>query len=146
MEENTQIATLEKTIEPVIENGNGANGHHALSPTKSLPVAKQISNKDLIAEQQSLIEKETEIEQNYQGLSGYLRLFHVSRVIGMLALYLYLDQYDMHHAQHLKQAEAKMEIARKSESAGNSWRENSSNKSWFFSRIYFAASTFSYWK
>ena len=31
----------------------------------------------------------------------------------MLALYLYLDQYDLHHAQHLKQAEARMEIARK---------------------------------
>ena len=79
---------------------------------KSLPVAKQISNEDLIAEQQSLIEQETEIEQNYEGFNGYLRLFHVSRVIGMLSLYLYLDQYEIHHAQHLKQAEARMEIAR----------------------------------
>ena len=113
MEENTQIATLEKKIEPVIENGNGANGHHALIQTKNLSVAKQISNKNLIAEEKALIEKETEIEQNYQGLNGYLRLFQVSRVIGMLALYLYLDQYELHHAQHLKQAEARMEIARK---------------------------------
>ncbi len=113
MEENTQIATLEKKIEPVIENGNGANGHHALLPAKNLPVAKQVSNEDLIAEETDLIEKEIEVEKNYEGLRGYLRLFHVSRVIGMLALYLYLDQYDMHHAQHLKQAEAKMEIAQK---------------------------------
>ncbi|CAN5231888.1 AarF/ABC1/UbiB kinase family protein [soil metagenome] len=113
MEENTQIATLEKPIEPVIENGNGANGHHALATTKNLPIAKQISNENLIAEEKDLIEKETEIAQNYEGLRGYLRLFHVSRVIGMLSLYLYLDQYDLHHAQHLKQAEAKMEIARK---------------------------------
>ena len=114
MNENTQgLALKEKTIEPVLENGNGANGNHALVPTKNLPVAKKISNEDLIAEEKSLIEQETAIEKNYQGLRGYLRLFQVSKVIGMLALYLYLDQYDMHHAQHLKQAEAGMEIARK---------------------------------
>ena len=113
MEENTQIATLEKKVEPVIENGNGADARHALLPAKNLPIAKHISNEQLIAEEKFLIEKETEVEQNYEGLRGYLRLFHVSRVIGMLSLYLYLDQYDMHHAQQLKQAEARMEIARK---------------------------------
>ena len=114
MNENTQgLALKEKTIEPVLENGNGANGNHALVPTKNLPVAKKISNEELIAEEKFLIEQETAIEKNYQGLGGYLRLFQVSKVIGMLALYLYLDQYEMHHAQHLKQAEARSEIAHK---------------------------------
>ncbi|MEP7037818.1 MAG: AarF/UbiB family protein, partial [Acidobacteriota bacterium] len=113
MEENTQIATLEKKVEPVIENGNGADAHHALLPAKNLPIAKHISNEQLIAEEKFLIEKETEVEQSYEGLRGYLRLFHVSRVIGMLSLYLYLDQYDMHHAQQWKQADVRMEIARK---------------------------------
>jgi predicted unusual protein kinase regulating ubiquinone biosynthesis (AarF/ABC1/UbiB family) len=82
-------------------------------PTKNLPISKQISNEQLIAEEKLLIERETEVERNYEGFRGYLRLFHVSRVIGMLSLYLYLDQYDVHHRQHLKQAEARMEIARK---------------------------------
>ncbi|MGI9056405.1 MAG: ABC1 kinase family protein [Pyrinomonadaceae bacterium] len=114
MNENTQgLIVKEKTIEPVLENGNGANGNHALVPTKNLPVSKQISNEQLIAEERFLIEKETQIEKSYEGFRGYLRLFHVLRVIGMLALYLYLDQYEMHHAQHLKQAEARQEIASK---------------------------------
>lgn len=110
MEENKGLAIKEKTIEPIIENGNG---HHALTPTKNLPISKQISNEDLIAEEKFLIEKETEVEKNYEGFRGYLRLFQVSKVIGMLSLYLYLDQYDMHRAQQLKHAEARLETARR---------------------------------
>ena len=95
MNENTQgLALKEKTIEPILENGNGANGSHALVPTKNLPVAKKVSNEDLIAEEKFLIEQETAIEKNYEGFRGYLRLFQVSQVIGMLSLYLYLDQYE----------------------------------------------------
>lgn len=109
-EENKSLALAEKVIEPVVENGNG---HHALLPTKDLPISKQISNEQLLAEEKSLIERETAVEKNYQGFRGYLRLFHVSRVIGTLALYLYLDQYDLHRAQHVKQAEARLELARK---------------------------------
>ena len=105
------LVVKEAVIEPVLENA--AENRHALLPTKNLPVAKHISNEDLIAEEKALIEKESEIAQNYEGFRGYLRLFEVSRVIGMLALYLYLDQYEMHHAQHLRQAEGRLEIARK---------------------------------
>ena len=118
MSENINGVALkeEKTNALIVENGangNVANGSHALLPTKNLPISKQISNEQLIAEEKLLIERETEVERNYEGFRGYLRLFHVSRVIGMLSLYLYLDQYDVHHRQHLKQAEARMEIARK---------------------------------
>jgi predicted unusual protein kinase regulating ubiquinone biosynthesis (AarF/ABC1/UbiB family) len=108
MEENKSLAVEENVLSPAAENGR-----HALVPAKNPPVSKQISNEDLIAEEKSLIEQETRIENNYQGFRGYLRLFHVSRVIGMLSLYLYLDQYEMHRAQHVKQAEARLEIARK---------------------------------
>lgn len=107
------VILKEKTIEPISAKGNGSNGNHALIPTKEIPVSKQISNQELIAEEKLLIEKETEIERNYQGFRGYLRLLQVSKVIGSLALYLYLDQYNLHHAQHKKQAEARLEIARK---------------------------------
>ncbi|HEY0460168.1 MAG TPA: AarF/ABC1/UbiB kinase family protein [Pyrinomonadaceae bacterium] len=111
MEENKSLALKEKAIEPVVEE-NG-NRHHALVDTKNLPGSKQISNEQLISEEKSLIEQETAVEKNYQGARGYRRLFHVSRVIGMLSLYLYLDQYDLHRAQHVKQAETRLEIARK---------------------------------
>src|SRR5438128_861230 len=112
VEENESLAVASKTIEPVVENDNG-NGNLALLPGKSAPVLKQISNEDLLAEEKSLIATETQIEKNYQGFRGYLRLFEVSRVIGMLSLYLYLDQYDMHRAQHLRQAEMRLETARR---------------------------------
>ncbi len=108
MEENKSLAIQEKTIMPLPENG-----HHALVPTKNLPISKQISNEQLIAEEKFLIEKETEVEKSYIGFRGYWRLFQVSKVIGMLALYLYLDQYEMHHTQHLKQSEARLETARR---------------------------------
>jgi predicted unusual protein kinase regulating ubiquinone biosynthesis (AarF/ABC1/UbiB family) len=114
MLENKQGLMLkEKTIEQLLENGNGANGNHALLPTKNLPIAKQISNEKLIAEEKSLIEQEESVKKNYRGIGGYLRLFQVSKVIGMLSLYLYLDQYDIHHKQHQKQAEARLDVARK---------------------------------
>jgi predicted unusual protein kinase regulating ubiquinone biosynthesis (AarF/ABC1/UbiB family) len=121
MEENEKVLVLEKRVEPVLENGDGlnrldgsgANGRHALLPAKTLPISKQISNEQLIGEEKLLIEKEIEIEKNYHGWRGWLRLFQVSKVIGMLSLYLYLDQYDVHHAQHLKQLEARMQTAKR---------------------------------
>lgn len=112
MEENKSLAVKEKVITPIVENDNG-NGHHALVPTKNLPISKQISNEDLIAEEKSLIETESQVEKNYIGFRGYWRLFEVSKVIGMLSLYLYLDQYEIHRAQHLKQAEMRLETARR---------------------------------
>ena len=104
------LALTEQTIEPILENGNG---HHALLPAKNTPISKQISNEDLIAEEKLLLERETEVEKNYAGWRGYLRLFQVGKVIGMLALYLFLDQYDVHHAQHLKHAETRMATAKR---------------------------------
>ena len=103
------LTVKDAAIEPIVENSNG----HALPPASSLPVAKQISNEQLIAEENALIAQETAVEKNYRGFGGYLRLFHVSKVIGMLALYLYLDQYEMHHGQHLKQANVRLESARR---------------------------------
>ena len=83
-EKRDELLVKERVIEPITEN-NG-NGVHALTPTVNLPIAKQISNEDLIAEEKSLIEKETEAARNYEGFRGYLRLYEVSKVIGMLAL------------------------------------------------------------
>ena len=55
MSENSHtLALKEKTIEPILENGNGANGNHALAATKNLPAAKKVSNENLIAEEKLL--------------------------------------------------------------------------------------------
>ncbi len=68
---NQGLAVKEKTSSPILGNGNGASANHALLPTENLPISKQISNQDLIAEEKLLIEKETEIEKNYHGVGGY---------------------------------------------------------------------------
>ncbi len=104
------LALKEKTVEQISENGSGAA---ALLPVKNSPIAKPLSNENLVAEANSLIRKETEVEKNYQGFRGYVRLFQVSKVIGNLALYLYLDQYELHRGQHLKQAENRMTTAQR---------------------------------
>ena len=70
------------------------------------PFAKKVTNEQLVAEERDLTVSEEGVEKNYHGLRGWLRLGKVSRVIGMLSLYLYLDQYDLHRKQHLKVKEA----------------------------------------
>lgn len=104
------LALKEKLIEPIVENGNG---QHQLVAANTLPISKKVSNEQLVAAEKSLITQETEVEKNYEGFRGYLRLFHVSRVIGMLSLYLYLDQLDLHITQQKKQAEMRLETARR---------------------------------
>jgi predicted unusual protein kinase regulating ubiquinone biosynthesis (AarF/ABC1/UbiB family) len=116
MEENKQgLMVNEKIVEtlPVTESGHNGNGNHVPIETKQLPVSKQVSSEQIIAEENLLFEKESEIEKSYEGFRGYLRLFKVSKVIGMLALYLYLDQYDLHRAQQLKHAETRMATAKR---------------------------------
>lgn len=105
-----ELMVKEKAVETILED---ENNHSALLPARNAPVSKHVSSEKLVAEENSLIEKETEVQKNYEGFRGYLRLAEVSHVIGMLSLYLYLDQYDLHHAQHLKQAENRLELARK---------------------------------
>ncbi len=107
METQKSLTTTDTAIVPA------ANGHHEFIPTRTLPIAKQVSNDDLIAEERFLIEKENEVERSYQGWRGYFRLLHVSAVLGKLSLYLYLDQYETHRAQHLKQAAARLQTARR---------------------------------
>lgn len=97
--------------EPLDISAPNGNGERSLVQTKDLAIAKMVSAEDRIEEEKFLVEKETEIGKKYQGFRGYLRLFEVSRVIGLLSLYLYLDQYDLHHERHLKLAKVRLEKA-----------------------------------
>ncbi|HSK72922.1 MAG TPA: AarF/ABC1/UbiB kinase family protein [Pyrinomonadaceae bacterium] len=94
-----------------IDDSLSENGNHALVKTKEIPISKQISNEQLIAEEKSLIHEEESVEKSYHGIRGWLRLAKVSHVIGMLSLYLYLDQYETHRKQHLKIKEYRREQA-----------------------------------
>ncbi len=96
----------------VQENNQGlilASGNQSVSQPRS----RALSNEELISEEKLLLATEENVEKNYQGFRGYLRLFSVGKIIGLLALYLYLDQYEMHRSQQVKHANTRLENARR---------------------------------
>ena len=102
-ESGIATVTAEKPIET---NGNGK-----FVPTSVLPIAKMTSNEQLIAEERALQNVESSVEGGYHGLRGYWRLFQISRVISMLALYLYLDQFDMHRIAQVRNKKNRIKTA-----------------------------------
>jgi len=93
-------------------NGNGHNPA-AVVRTSDLPTAKQAGKDQFVAEEKFLGRQEAAVEARYHGLRGYFRLLHITSVIGKLSLFLYLDQYDIHHKHHLRIArERKRQAAR----------------------------------
>ena len=81
--------------------------------TAELPIAKYVTNDQKIAEEKFLEGKEAEVGRRYTGLRGWFRIFHVSAVIGKLALYLYLDQYETHRKGQLRYARERMRAAQR---------------------------------
>ena len=79
--------------------------------TDELPIAQYVTEDQLIAEEKFLEAKEADVQKRYAGLRGYLRILSVSSVIGKLALYLYLDQYEIHKKAHARYARERMKKA-----------------------------------
>lgn len=104
----TTSGTILKEPQTIATNGNQFD---ELVPTNELAVAKLTSNKDRIEEDRSLQKVESSVEAKFQGVSGYLRLFQISRVIAMLSLYLYLDQFEIHRKQQNKQKNERLKTA-----------------------------------
>jgi predicted unusual protein kinase regulating ubiquinone biosynthesis (AarF/ABC1/UbiB family) len=90
-----------------------SNGHQAMVATKELPIAKLVTDEQRRAEGKFLEAREADIEKRYTGIRGYLRILHVSAVIGKLALYLYLDQLDIHQKAYRRHANERMNKARR---------------------------------
>jgi predicted unusual protein kinase regulating ubiquinone biosynthesis (AarF/ABC1/UbiB family) len=80
-----------------VTNGNG---HHELVRTSDLPIAKQVTQQQRIEEEKFLGKQEAAVEARYHGFRRWLRLASIMSVLGRLALFLYLDQYDLHHKHH----------------------------------------------
>ncbi len=87
------------------------NDRHVMVATGELPIAKLVTDEQLVAEEKFLAGKEAAVEKRYRGFRGYLRIGHVSAVIGKLALYLYLDQYEVHRKAQLRHAQERMKKA-----------------------------------
>src|SRR4026209_2309832 len=100
------LAVIERPVPDV-----GSDGAHPLVKTGDLPISKLVSDEERIEEEKFLIEKEEAVARRYVGIRGYLRLFQVTRVIGLLSLYLYLDQYDLHYQHLLRHKAQRLEKA-----------------------------------
>ena len=112
-----------------VANGNGAG---SMVATADLPIAKYVTNDQIIAEEKFLSNKESEVEKRYTGLRGYFRILHVSTVIGKLAMYLYLDQYEMHQKAQLQYARERMKTAERLTRAAVYGEKLWGIKLWFF--------------
>ena len=108
LEDKSQTALAELNQ---FSDGNQSEDNQKLVKAKDLPKAELVTNEQLIAEEKDLVESESDVQKNYEGWRSWLRLAKVSRVIGMLSLYLYLDQYDVHREQHIKVKEHRLEKA-----------------------------------
>jgi len=104
------LAVLERSVEAVPSNGNGGG---PMVATADLPIAKYVTNDQKIAEERFLEEKEAEVGRRYTGIRGWFRILHVSAVIGKLALYLYLDQYETHRKGQLRHSRERMRAAQR---------------------------------
>src|SRR4051812_38330646 len=102
-----EIAVKERVV------GTGADSNSQVVHTGDLRIAKLTTNQQRAGEERALQKVETSIAKRYAGLRGYWRLFQISRVISMLSLYLYLDQYDVHYKHYLKRIEARLDRAEK---------------------------------
>jgi predicted unusual protein kinase regulating ubiquinone biosynthesis (AarF/ABC1/UbiB family) len=128
LDEKRELAINELAVMPV--GGNGA-----LVSTEMLPIAKLVTNEQLIAEERFLAAKESEIGKRYTGVRGYLRILHVSAVIGKLALYLFLDQYETHSKAQLRHAEQRMRTAERLTRAAVVGEKLYGIRLWFFHRF-----------
>ncbi|MDM7920827.1 MAG: AarF/ABC1/UbiB kinase family protein [Pyrinomonadaceae bacterium] len=128
------LAVIDPALPVKTVNGNG-NGSRPMVATEDLPISKYVTNDQLIAEEKFLANKEAEVESRYTGIRGWTRIAHVSAVIGKLALYLYLDQYEMHRKAQLRMAKQRMRKAERLTRAAVYGEKLYGVRMWFFHRF-----------
>ncbi|MEQ1605120.1 MAG: AarF/ABC1/UbiB kinase family protein [Pyrinomonadaceae bacterium] len=126
MLENGTLVKERELIEPIAIGSNG------FVPTKDLAIAKKVTNSQLIDEERELQNVESDENGKFHGVRGYLRLFQISRVIAMLALYLYLDQLDLHLKMQNKQKRARLKSAMRLTRAAYYGEKLYAVRLWFF--------------
>ncbi|MCC6824521.1 MAG: AarF/ABC1/UbiB kinase family protein [Acidobacteria bacterium] len=72
------------------------------------------------------------VKKGYGKIAGTIRLLSISRVIAMLSLYLYLDQYDIHRKHHLRRLDARLAKAMSLTRAAVYGEKLVRIKQWFF--------------
>jgi len=123
----SDIAIKERQQVVATKNGSGP-----IVRTDDLAIAKLTTVSQRASGERDLARVETTIEKRYAGLRGYWRLLQISRVIAMLSLYLYLDQYDIHHKHNLKRMRERMRRATELTRAAVYGEKLVHLKMWFF--------------
>ncbi len=124
----------------MLENGtlvkertrNEPIGSNEFVPTKDLAIAKKVTNDQLIEEERELQKVDEAENSKFHGIRGYLRLFQISRVIAMLALYLYLDQLDLHLKMQNKSKRERLKSAMRLTRAAYYGEKLYAFRLWFF--------------
>ena len=109
-----------------------ANGNGHLARTDDLAIAKLTTVDQRARETRGLERVEAGVEKRYVGVRGYWRLLQISRVIAMLSLYLYLDQYELHHKHHQRRLAERMRRAIELTRAAVYGEKLVQFKMWFF--------------
>ncbi|CAN5197336.1 hypothetical protein BH20ACI2_BH20ACI2_20950 [soil metagenome] len=94
-------------------HGRNGIGPASVVSTGELAISRRVTNEQLLEEERELQKVETDIQKGYQGLRGYLRLFSISRILAVLSLYLYLDQFDVHSQQQIRQKKERLAKAKR---------------------------------
>jgi predicted unusual protein kinase regulating ubiquinone biosynthesis (AarF/ABC1/UbiB family) len=102
----------EITSGTLVKERNGI-GPASVVSTAELAISRRVTNEQILEEERELQKVETDIQKGYQGLRGYLRLFGISRILAMLSLYLYLDQFDVHSQQQIRQKKERLAKAKR---------------------------------
>ena len=109
-----------------------ASGNGQVARTDDLAIAKLTTVEQRAGEERDLRKVEAHVEARYAGLRGYWRLLQISRVIAMLSLYLYLDQYEIHRKHHQKRLAERMRRAVELTRAAVYGEKLVQLKMWFF--------------
>ncbi len=103
--------------------------------TADLPIAKFVTEEQRVAEEKFLAAKESEVQSRYRGLKGWFRMAHVTAVLSKLALFLYLDQLDVHRTQQLRHAKERMQRAERLTRAAVYGERLFGVRLWFFHKF-----------
>lgn len=82
-----------------------------IAPANALTISNPIANGKLSTKSSSVKTIHSTGDGDGGGIKSYWRLFQISRVISMLAMYLYLDQFDMHRVQQVRNKKTRMKTA-----------------------------------
>jgi predicted unusual protein kinase regulating ubiquinone biosynthesis (AarF/ABC1/UbiB family) len=104
--DNQGVETITKTGD--LNNHKNYAGGQNLSSHR--PTSSNIERK-LNEDKKNPGNRESQIEHRYTGIRGFFRFLRITAVIAKLALYLYLDQYEIHRRGMLRNAEQRMKTA-----------------------------------